>query len=48
MGLRDFLKKHESKDDDDDWEEDPDKAEGIAVEAGGMFKALKDFKKRKS
>lgn len=47
MGLRDFLKKHETND-DDGWSNDSDDEEGTVIDVGGMIKAIRDRKKRKS
>ena len=47
MGLRDFLKKHETND-DDDWSSDNEDEEGILNDVGGMIKAIRGLKKRKS
>ena len=45
MGLKEFLKKHEVKEDDEIFRDDGD---GETIDVGNAYKALKDFKNRKS
>ena len=47
MGLRDYLKKHEVKEDKDAVIRENEE-EGTTIDIGNAFKALKNFKKRKS
>ena len=45
MGLKEFLKKHEVKEDDEIFGDDGD---GETIDVSNAYKALKDFKNRKS
>lgn len=47
MGLRDYLKKHEVKEDKDAVIRENEE-EGTTIDIGNAFKALKNLKKRKS
>ena len=47
MGLRDYLKKHEVKEDQDAVIRENEE-EGTTIDIGNAFKALKNLKKRKS
>lgn len=49
MGLRDYLKKHEVKDEEEKrFGPDGEEEEGTTIDVGKAFGALKNLRKRKS